>query len=109
MMRTRAWRRYKEEEIVVKRLKRLRGRWYYYIDKNNRRVQNPIWSDFIGTSHHFMFKTYTTCKNDSKFKVKYSPNKTKGYWRGDVNRSRDKVQFRKMLDREYGLKHFNTK
>jgi len=109
-MRTRAWRRHMEEVVVVRRLKNvMHGRWYYFHNRNNVRIGNPIWSDFVGLDSQHMYKTYTTKYNDSKFKVKYSPNKTKGYWRGDINRTRDKVQFKKMLDKEYGLKHFNTK
>ena len=110
-MRTRAWRRYMEEVKVTKRLKLFSARSYYWYfqDRNNTRISNPLWCDYVGIDVQFMFKTHTTKKHDSKFKTKYSPNKTKGYWAGDVNRTRDKIQFKKMLDREYGLKHFNTK
>lgn len=52
-----------------------------------------------------MSKSYSTDKWDSKHKVKYSPNKSKGYWRYKSKNTReyDKKEFLKIL-KEYGIK-----
>lgn len=53
-----------------------------------------------------MCKSYSTDNWDSKHKVKYSPNKSKEYWRykgGKGTREYDKKQFLKIL-KEYGIK-----
>jgi len=112
-MRTRDWRRYIEECVVIRRLKITQSHgWYYFTDINGRDISSPIWSDFVGTCVQHMFKTYTTKINDSKYKIKYSPNHTRSYWRDrgrKGNREKDKVIFKRMLEYEYGIKHFNTK
>ena len=112
-MRTRAWRRYMEECVVKRRLKLTQSHgWYYFSDINRRKITYPIWSDFVGTCVQHMFKTYTTKLNDSKHKIKYSPNHTRSYWRDrgrKGKREKDKVIFRKMLEKEYGIKHYYTK
>lgn len=110
MCRDRAWRRHMEEKIVIRRItnKLHLGRWYWrgFEDVNDIRHINPLLSDYIGTVYHFMFKTYTTKKADTKYKTKYSPNKCKHPYRykGGVNtREESKLEFLKIL-KENGIK-----
>jgi len=106
-MRDRAWRRYMEERIVIKRL-----RWYSwgiwswrgFEDVNKISHQHPKFSDTIGTQNNFRFKTHTTTKWESNYKTKYSPNRGPRHWRdGFKTREKDKKIFLKIL-KENGLK-----
>jgi hypothetical protein len=106
-MRTRDWRRNKEDLIVLKRLKTLSCTYYrYFSDVNGNKSQHRSISDYIGSTQNHMFKTHTTKKYDSNHKVKYSPNRGRAYWR-DVNkkgtRESSRLEFFKIL-KEYGLK-----
>jgi hypothetical protein len=106
-MRTRDWRRYKEKIKVIKRLKRS-NRYGTIINANNERVSNYRWIDQIGTPNHFMYKTYTTNRTDSKYKTKYGKSGKYTYWYSEGEyRAKDKREFRKMLEVDYGIKHFN--
>jgi hypothetical protein len=93
-MRDRAWRRYMEEKIVIRRLS-LRvaasKRWYFH-NLNGQKVENPMLKDYINTQLCNMFKTYKTDKYDSNYKIKYSPNKTKGYHRDRNKKSTREVE-----------------
>ena len=104
-MRNRAWRRYKEDQKVIKRLTRMsRGGWWRrHRDANNILRQEPMVQDFIGTSLNFMYKTYTSKRSDTKYKCKYSPNKNSNYYRDGDNREKQRVVFLKIL-KEYGIK-----
>ena len=110
-MRTRDWRRFKEETKVISRLKNIcTQRHYRIIDANSHMRSNFSWLDFIGTQEHFMYKTYTT--KDSRWKEKYG-KKSSGYrrWSSDSkigNRETNKIRFKKMLESDYGIKHFNV-
>lgn len=104
-MRGRAWRRYKEETKVVKRLKGVSHYWRYR-DANGNLIQHYQWINLIGTSQHFMFKTYVTSKGDSKYKNKWGRRPKKAWW-DEFNRTSDKKSFRKMLEVDYGIKHMN--
>ncbi len=88
-MRTRAFRRYKQDIKVINRIYRIeRGYFRYFRDVNNIKHTTPLLTDFIGTRTNFMFKTYTTDKYDSRYKEKYSPNRTYSGWNrsgGDAN------------------------
>jgi hypothetical protein len=58
-----------------------------------------------------MYKTMTTDNNDTKHKVKYSPNRGDCYWREGTRkgtRENDKRELKKMLEKEYGIKHTHT-
>ncbi len=91
-MRTRAWRRYTEDRIVLKRLGRYgSGHWSHYPfrDVNNIPHAHPTISDYIGTHNNFIYKTHTTTKWSTSDKIKYSPNRNKGYWRGGSNNTRE--------------------
>lgn len=112
MCRDRAWRRYMEERIVIRRLRNKLhlGRWYWrgFEDPNGVIHQHPSLSNYIGHSDYFTFKTHTTKKWDSKHKVKYSPNKKGAYYRDGGNnrcqtREKDRRLFLKIL-KENGIK-----
>lgn len=111
-MRTRAWRRYMEECVVKRRLRAVYTQWWRLTDINGRKLESILWCDLVGTQEQQMYKNYTTKWNDTRFKIKYSPNYPRSYWRDrgkKGNREKNKQEFKKMLDREYGLKHYNTK
>lgn len=106
-MRTRDWRRYKEKIKVIKRLKNA-NRYSLIINANKDRVYNYLWIDQISTYNHFMYKTYTTDRIDSKYKGKYGKSGRNRYYSSDGSyRCKDKREFRKMLEVDYGIKHFN--
>jgi hypothetical protein len=42
-------------------------------------------SDFLGTQTYFAYKNYSTGKYNSKYKIKYSPNRNKGYYYSKIN------------------------
>lgn len=112
-MRTRDWRRHIEECIVIKRLKHSLsgGYWFRFKSASGLHVSHPMWFDLIGLHEQHKFKTYVTTKNDTKHKMKYSPNKAKGYWRDrnkKGNREDSKVELKRMLEKEYGIKHYYT-
>ena len=111
-MRIRAWRRYKLELIVKKRLKKFNSEssWWSFDTANGDSIRNPIWSDHIGTQNANFYKTGVTKKSDSKYNIKYSPNRNFSYHRdykkrGDSlgTREKDKAQFLKIL-KDNGLK-----
>jgi len=103
-MRNRAWRKYKEDQKVIKRLTKMSSSgWYRHRDVNNTLIQEPMIKDFIGSSYYFKFKTYTTDRSDTKYKCKYSPNKNSNYYRDGDNREKQRVVFLKIL-KENGLK-----
>ena len=104
-MRDRAYRRYMEEKKVIKRLSNIRGYWYRFTDANGLYTVAPTLADFIGTENSFRYKTHTTTKWDSKYKEKYSSNKTTG-WRskGQLRtREENKLLLFNIL-KEYGIK-----
>lgn len=109
MIRDRAWRRYMEERVVIRRMTRsmYTNRWWRgFEDVNGIKHQRPTIAIYIGTEIHFRAKTHTTTKWDSRYNVKYSPNKGKGYWRDgrrDETREKQKRIFLNIL-RENGLK-----
>lgn len=87
-MRNRAWRRYKQDCKVVKRLKRM-TRWGYFASSDNGiTYQHCSLSNLLGTDTHHMYKTYTTCKSDSRYKSKYSPNNTNSHYRENLRKGK---------------------
>ncbi len=109
MIRDRAWRRYMEERIVIRRMTRsvYTNRWWRgFEDVNDITHHRPTLSVYVGTEIHFRAKTHTTTKWDTKHKVKYSPNKDQGYYRDEGNgqtRENQKRIFLRIL-KENGLK-----
>ena len=104
-MRNRAYRRYMEERKVIKRLRNIRGYWFRFTDANGLYTTAPSLADFVGTENSFRYKTHTTTKWDSKYKEKYSPNKSHGWRSKGMLRTREenKLLLFNIL-KEYGIK-----
>jgi hypothetical protein len=110
-MRTRDWRRYAQDKVFIRRLKKLsHGRWYKFTTVNGDLVTYPKWYDFIGTDQYFFYKNGSTDKWNTRHSSKYSPNKNTGYHRRkkikDQScglREKDKLQLYRML-KEYGIR-----
>lgn len=106
MSRGIAWKRYKEDIKVIKRLKLLR---YHRIeDSNGMPIFKPYWFDYIGTSTHFMYKTHTTKRCDSRYKSKYRTVQNQGYYSRRCTRLATKKKFKEILD-EIGYNKFSTR
>ncbi len=113
MSRDRAWRRHIEEKKLSKRLlkKCLLDKWYRgFTDVNDIEHPKRLISTYIGTKDYSDSKTISTTKWDSRYKCKYSPNRSIDYWRNDKPkgesygaREKDKSQFYKIL-KENGIK-----
>lgn len=101
-MRTRDWRRYKLEVIVKRRLKKFNSEcsWWNYITSNDDKIKNPIWSDEIGSKDSFFYKTGVTRRCDSRYEVKYSPNRKYSYYR-DMKKNRDSFGTRELDKRQF--------
>lgn len=107
-MRGIEWKRYQHDRILKKRLRELHSRWYCFTTENGDMIQNPIWSDFIGLKgFYFFLRRGTTNKWDTRYAVKYSPNKAKGYYRDRKpnkhnlsygTREKDRVLFMKIIN-----------
>jgi hypothetical protein len=101
MSRDRAWRRHIKEIHTIRRMKLSVKRHYWgFYDANDNRISNPDLKDLINTSTEFVAKTLSTTKYDTKNKVKYSPNRSKEYWRykgGKGTREYSKKIFIKIL------------
>jgi len=111
-MRTRSWRRYKLEVIVKRRLKKFNseGAWWAYINQNGDKIKNPTWSDGIGSEDSHFYKTGVTRRCDSRYEIKYSPNRRNSFYRDKKKykdsygtREADKILFLKIL-KENGIK-----
>lgn len=103
-MRGRAWRIYKQECKILKRLA-YQANLFRSVDKNDISYDEVSIRHLIGSPTHFMYKSCTTSRDSSRYKTKYSPN-GKSYYRDDSRKGKretDKVKFFKML-KEYGLK-----
>jgi hypothetical protein len=108
-MRGRAWRRYKKECRIKKRIHFFNNtsRWWRGLeDVNHNHHQRPLIGDFINTEVYFHAKTISTDYHATRNKVKYSPNRSPQWWR-DSNkkggfREKTKREFRKRL-KEDGL------
>jgi len=88
-MRTRDWRIFHEERLFIKRIKRFSRRWYHFETANGNRMQNPHWLDFIGRSDYNFYKNGVTREYESRYKHKYSPNKSSGRYRDPRPKSRN--------------------
>ena len=104
-MRDRAWRRFKHEIVVKKRLSRhMHSHWWAFQNVNKSYSSEATLIDFLGTKEYFLAKTLTTEKHDTKIKVKFSPNTNYKSWRDHINDTREyqKKVFRIIL-KENGL------
>lgn len=108
-MRTRSWRRYKKEIKIIKRLKNSASiqHWYHMSDANKNTIRHYLWVDLIGTDYHYMFKTMTSTQS-GRYRYGKKGRKMRGYYGSDIkNRVYDKKMFKKMIEQDYGIKHFN--
>ncbi len=115
-MRTRAYRRHKEEQKVITRLKlmAMQGKHSWPIDilgtnRYRNRTFNSRWIVFIGSPEHYMYKTHTTKKWDSERKDKWGHKGKKGRYDNDSHNTRvaDKKFFKRMLKDDLGIEKFN--
>ena len=111
-MRDRAWRRYIEEKVVLRRLNKLQRRrsWWFVEDANGYWLNNSITPDHIGTKTAYFYKTNTSMYKNSM--NKYSPNKPNNRrngcnW-GRPGETPDTREFQRRelikVKQEYGLK-----
>jgi hypothetical protein len=109
-MRTKDWRIYKKETKMLRRIKNQSNRHQYhrFIDANNNILDTHRWMDYIGTRTHFMYKSYTTDSRSSEWKLKWGKKGKKSHYEGFNNRISDKRRFKRMLESDYGIKHFNV-
>ncbi len=109
-MRNRTWRKWREEVVYKRKLKRYKI-WSYigFTGNNSIWIKNPKWSDVIGSENLYIYRSISTHKNDSRWKIKYSSNKTHNYLR-DIKvskdslgtRERDRLEFLK-IKMDYGV------
>ncbi len=99
----RAKRRYLEEKHFKRRLEiiTLKQRyWRRFKDVNGNIISNPLPSDYLGDLMYMKYKSIRTDKYNTKRKVKFSPNRSKSYYRDskklDTREYRNK-EFRKIL------------
>lgn len=84
----------------------MRSYWRYFEDVNGYGHNPALLKDLIRTKDAQRFKTHVTTIYDSRYKIKYSPNKSKDYYRGNKNletRESSKKEFNRIL-KEYGIK-----
>jgi len=101
------FRRYKQDCIFLKRIRRWSNQyWYNFSDINRIKIQNPIWVDFIGLKHIYLLKKTKTRKWDTRSKNKWGKKGIKNYfYSSDYNtRIKDKNRFKKELLNEYGYR-----
>lgn len=104
-MRNWAWRKWRQEIRYKRRIQSIRTYRYGYIKFNrndNIHIYHPLWSDLIGSSDLYLYKSISTNKYDSRSKVKYSPNRDNRFYR-DLKIKKDSFGTREK-DRIYVLK-----
>lgn len=111
-MRSRDYRRFQEERVLIKRIKKFCKRWYNFRTENGDEIQHPKWVDFIGINEFNFYKCDKTSYSDSRYNVKYSPNKNSGYYRDRKPRSgsygtreTDRILFENMVKEYYEEKY----
>lgn len=109
MCRDREWRRNTTKLIVTRRLRLIavKSNWWRGLqDINGLTHHTPKFINYIGLKDYFQSKSYVTPKWVTRRKIKYSPNKSKEYYRDnkklDTREFRNK-EFYKIL-KEYGIK-----
>jgi hypothetical protein len=111
-MRDRAFRIYKKDLKVIKRIKNIGSNGvniYYcgYLDVNNILHSSAILGDYIGSNINFKYKSHTTSTYTSKFKSKYSANRnTKWFDRNNNTRLVYKVETKFLIKEHYA--EFNS-
>jgi len=110
MERNRAWRRYKGEVKLRRRLKMWASyytRWM--VDSNGVKLVYPKWFDLIGTQTHFELKNHAALKYHGSHSIKYGKkgNKRRYYIKREpFTRTWEKRNFKNILEAN-GIKHFN--
>jgi hypothetical protein len=73
------WRRWRQEIVYKRRICSDRISPYIGFQGNNQiKIRNPKWSDLIGSTRFYLYKSISTHKWDSRRKIKYSPNRSSG-------------------------------
>jgi hypothetical protein len=112
-MRDRAWRRDKNNNITIRKIKNFSyGKSYYrYADSAGYGVQCPFWGDYIGTKTQFTIKSIGNPWRYTGEGLKYSPNKSirgRSHRWGRPGNTPDTREFNKRIliriKQEYGLK-----
>lgn len=96
-----------EDKIVMRRVKILTKNYWRKVDANGvlRSGQCPPFAWFISTEESFRSKTHTTTAWTSKYKMKFSPNSCRCWWRykGDMKtREEQDKEFLNIL-KEHGI------
>jgi hypothetical protein len=109
-MRDRAWRRYIEERIVIRRIRTIIDIYNYWrgLEDANGYLHNPpLLKDFIGKIESNRLKTHSITSNSSRYKRRYSPNKGNYHDRdmglNNGTREGSRREFDKIL-KEYGIR-----
>lgn len=97
-----------EDKIVMRRVKILTKNYWRKVDANGvlRAGQCPPLHWFISTEESFRAKTHTTTRWSSRYKMKFSPNSCRSWWRWKgFMRSREEQdrEFLKIL-KEHGIR-----
>lgn len=105
-MRGRAWRRYQQDLVFIRRLKLRIGmsNYWRFKDVNHISINKITISSLVNHKDSHMYKSYVTTRYDSRYKSKYSSNRG-GYYRDKNkigNRESDKVKFLRIL-KENGI------
>jgi hypothetical protein len=107
-MRGKRWRIWKTSLILKKRIKsRRRNNYYPFHNNASVRIIGANWVDYISSYEVQKLKSIVTDKWDTRWKTKYSPNKTKPYWRdvrgkNKTTRERERIKLLKIKS-EYGI------
>lgn len=107
-MRDRSWRIWKGNLILKKRIKRIRRNKYFPFYNNAYvKILDFTWVDFISAYETKKYRSIVTDKWDTRWKTKYSPNRSKMYWRGisgknKTTRELERAEFHK-IKQEYGI------
>jgi hypothetical protein len=72
------WRKHQEEKHWKKRIFRQRhSRFYGFYTRNGTRIQDPSWVEYINNPDYYFIRKTSSTKVHSRYKDKYSPNKSK--------------------------------
>jgi len=109
-MRDKRWRIWRGSLILKKRIKRhfcFRSSYFPFYNDASVKTWGTNWTDFISSSEVIKFRSITTDKWDTRWKTKFSPNKSNNYWRdirgkNKTTREKEKINFTK-IKKEYGI------
>lgn len=107
-MRGKGWRIWKSNLVLKTRIKSRRVSTYYpFYNNASVKIIGANWTDYISSYEVQSLKSIVTDKWDTRWKTKYSPNRSKNYWRdtrgkNKSTREKDKINFLK-IKQEYGI------